>query len=48
MRIALLIVMLAGCQAPETQPQLRQPTYREWLEASDTAREMAAEIESNP
>jgi hypothetical protein len=43
MRFAFLIFALAGCQQPEPRPQLRQATYQEWLEASDTARETAAE-----
>ena len=43
MRLVVLIVILVGCQQPEPQPQLPQATYQDWLDASDTAREIAAE-----
>jgi len=42
-RLAILIVILVGCQPADPPPQLPQPTYQEWLDASDTAREIAAE-----
>jgi hypothetical protein len=42
-RLAILILPLAGCQQPEPQPQRTHPTYQDWLDASDTAREIATE-----
>jgi hypothetical protein len=43
MRLTVLILTLAGCQPADPPPQLPQPTYQEWLDASETAREIAAE-----
>ena len=45
MRLAVLIITLVGCQPTDPPPQLPQATYQEWLDASDTAREIAAERE---
>jgi len=45
MRLAVLILALAGCRPADPPPQLPQATYQEWLDASDTAREIAAERE---
>jgi hypothetical protein len=42
-RLAILILALAGCQPTDPPPQLPHPTYQDWLDASDTAREIAAE-----
>jgi hypothetical protein len=44
-RLAVLIITLVGCQPTDPPPQLPQATYQEWLDASDTAREIAAERE---
>jgi hypothetical protein len=38
MRIAWLIVLLAECREPEPRP-VREPTFQEWLDASDGAQE---------
>jgi hypothetical protein len=45
MRLTVLILTLVGCQPADPPPQLPQPTYQEWLDASDTAREIDAERE---
>jgi hypothetical protein len=45
MRLTVLILTLAGCQPADPPPQLPQPTYQEWLDASETAREIAAELQ---
>ena len=45
MRLVVLIVILVGCQQPKPQPQLPQPTYQDWLDASDTAREIAGDLQ---
>jgi hypothetical protein len=44
-RLAILIVILVGCQPADPPPQLPQATYQDWFDASDTAREIAAERE---
>jgi hypothetical protein len=45
MRIAWVTILWAGCSQSADLPQLRPPTYQEWLDASDTAREIDAERE---
>jgi len=45
MRFAWLIVLLIGCRAAKPPPQLPQATYQEWLDASDTAREIAGDLQ---
>jgi hypothetical protein len=45
MRLAVLILALVGCRPADPPPQLPQPTYQEWLDASDTAREIAGDLQ---